>query len=121
MGRGFAVVQDDHYRGYNRAVPSFKLLLRGEEKMASINLAVLASILVGRDPTVPHDVEAQFVRGEEISVLRQMLLDTYGEQSDIAKALQAGNAAALGAALSQANPSLDSNAEIVRIAQDLLG
>jgi hypothetical protein len=49
-----------------------------------------------------------------------MLLDTYGEQSDIAKALQAGNAAALGAALSQANPPLDSNPEIVRIAQDLL-
>jgi hypothetical protein len=89
--------------------------------MASLNLAALASILVGRDPNEPHDVEAQFVRGEEIATLRQMCFDTYGEQSDIARALQAGNAAALEAALSQANPSFDSNPEMVRIAQDLLG
>jgi hypothetical protein len=113
-------VQNGHLRRYNRVVPSSMLLLRGEEKMASLNLTVLASILVGGDPTEPHDIEAQFVRGEEISILRQMLLDTYGEQSDIAKALQAGNATALGAALGQANPPLDSNPEIVRIAQDLL-
>lgn len=89
--------------------------------MASMNLAVLASILIGEDPDRPHDVEAQFVRGEEIAALRQMLLDAYGDQSDIARALQAGNAAALGAALSQANPPLDSNPEIGRICQDLLG
>ncbi len=88
--------------------------------MASLNLAVLASILVGVDPTEPHDVETQFVRGEEIAVLHQVLLDTYGQQSDIAKALQAGDAAALGVALSQAKPPLDSDTEIVRMAQDLL-
>jgi hypothetical protein len=89
--------------------------------MASLNLAVLASILVGTDPAEPHDVEAQFMRGEEIAVLRQMLLDSYGEQSDIAKELQARDAAALGTALSQAKPPFDSNTEMVRIAQDLLG
>ena len=61
------------------------------------------------------------MRGEEISALRQMLLDIYGEQSDIAQALQASNAAALGTALSQANPPLDSNPELFRICQDLQG
>ena len=89
--------------------------------MASLNLAALASILRGKDPAEPRDVEAQFLRGEEIATLRQMFLDTYGEQGDIAKALEAGNVAELGAALGQANPPLDSNPEIVRIAQDLLG
>lgn len=70
---------------------------------------------------MPHGVEAQFVRGEEIATLRQMLLDTYGDQSDIAKALQARNADALESALSQANPPLDADPEIIRIAQNLLG
>ena len=88
--------------------------------MASLNLPVLASILVGVDPTGPYDVETQFVRGEEIAVLRQMLLDKYGEQSAIAKALQAGDAVALAATLSQAKPPFDSDPEIVRLAQDLL-
>ena len=88
--------------------------------MASLNLPVLASILVGVDPTGPYDLKTQFVRGEEIAVLRQMLLDKYGEQSDIAKALQAGDAVALAAALSQAKPAFDSDTEIVRCAQDLL-
>jgi hypothetical protein len=88
--------------------------------MASLNLAVLASILVGVDPTRPHDVETQFVRGEEIAALRQMLLDKYGEQSDVAKALEAGDSAELAAALSQANPPIDSDTEILRLAQDLL-
>lgn len=88
--------------------------------MATLNLAALASILVGRDPNRPHDVETQFGRGEEIAVLRQMLLDTYGEQNDIARALEAGDATALSAALSQAKPPLDSNTEIVRMAGDLL-
>jgi hypothetical protein len=32
--------------------------------MASLNLAVLASILVGGDPTGPYDLETQFVRGD---------------------------------------------------------
>ena len=88
--------------------------------MASLNLATLASILVGVDSKEPRDVEAQFMRGEEIAVLHQMLLDTYGEQGDIARALQARDAAALSAALSRANPPLDSNTELVRIARDLL-
>ena len=88
--------------------------------MASLDLATLASILVGKDPNRPPDVETQFLRGEEIATLRQMLLDTYGEQSDIGKALQAGDGTALGAALSQAEPPLDSNTEIIRMAQDLL-
>jgi hypothetical protein len=96
------------------------LMMRGGNQMTSLNLPVLASILVGVDPTGPYDVETQFVRGEEIAVLRQMLLDTYGEQSDIAKALQAGDAVALGAALSQAKPPFDSDTELVRLAQDLL-
>ena len=88
--------------------------------MASLNLPVLASLLVGVDPTAPHNVEMQFVRGEEIAVFHQMLLDRYGEQSDIAKALQARDASALAAALSQAKPPLDSDTELVRMAQDLL-
>ena len=88
--------------------------------MTSLNLPVLASILVGADPTGPYNEKTQFVRGEEIAVLCQMLLDKYGEHSAIAEAIQARNAGALGAALSQAKPPFDSDPECVRIAQDLL-
>lgn len=88
--------------------------------MASLDLSLLASILVGVDPTGPYDEETQYLRGEEIATLRQMLVDRYGGQSDIASALQARDSAALGTALSQAQPPFDSDTEIVRIAQDLL-
>ena len=88
--------------------------------MASLDLSKLASILLGVDPTGQYDEETQFLRGEEIATLRQMLLDKYGGESDIARALQARDAAALGTALSQAQPPLDSDTEIIRIAQDLL-
>jgi hypothetical protein len=92
----------------------------GEDHMSSLNLPVLASILLGVDPTGQYDTETQFVRGEEIATLRQMLLDKYGEQSDIGRALQARDAAALGTAMGQADPPLDGDTEIVRLAQDLL-
>jgi hypothetical protein len=88
--------------------------------MTSLNLPELASILVGADPTGPYNEETQFVRGEEIGVLCQTLLDKYGEDSAIGKALQARDAAALGSALSQAKPPFDSDPECVRMAQDLL-
>jgi len=87
--------------------------------MASLNLSVLASILVGVDPTGQHNLETQFVRGEEIATLRQMLLDKYGGQSDIARALQERDATALTEAFSRANPPLDSDTEIVRLTQSL--
>lgn len=87
--------------------------------MASLNLSTLASILVGVDPTGQHNLETQFVRGEEIATFRQMLLDKYGNQGDIARALQARDADALAAAFSRANPPLDSDTEVVRLAQSL--
>ena len=88
--------------------------------MASLNFATLASVLVGVDPNLPRNTETQFMRGEEIATFRQMLLDTYGDQSDIARALQARDSAALATALSQAQPPLDADVELERMAQDLL-
>ena len=88
--------------------------------MASLNFAALASILVGVDPTLPRNTQTQFVRGEEIAVFRQMLLDKYGDQSDIARALEARDSATLATALSQAQPPLDADPELGRMAQDLL-
>src|SRR5436305_15331907 len=94
--------------------------LKGGDQMASLNLPVLASILVGVDPTGQHNLETQFVRGEEIATLRQMLVDKYGDRGDIARALQERDAAALAAALGRANPPLDSDTEIARLAQSLV-
>lgn len=88
--------------------------------MTSLNQPALASVLTGGEPTELYNTETQFLRGTEIAILRQMLIDKYGEQSDIAKALQAQDAATLLSAFNQANPSLDSDPEIVRVAQDLL-
>jgi hypothetical protein len=120
-GTGFELGQAGHCRRYNKVISiSFEKIKRGEDQMASLNFATLASVLVGVDPNLPRNTETQFMRGEEIATFRQMLLDTYGDQSDIARALQARDSAALATALSQAQPPLDADVELERMAQDLL-